>query len=195
MDNKIKPLSGTEKKVLELHNSGVSPQIRIAEKLGIDAGTVSRALNRIEQDFPELMTRPRKKLSIRQVVEKETGQGKETAGRLQLKQKPAGSRRSPQEGLEQPQAVESKAEAAEGRRRAQEEPQEAAEQEPEKQIFSFRASIRDINRWKTLAQITGQTMERMGAAALNKYLDSYNLTEEEQIAFNVLMRKRRLTHE
>lgn len=186
---KIKPLNDTEKKVLELHNGGMTPQARIAETLGVDGATVSRALYHVERDFPDLLTRPRKKMSIKDMKRGEQKQEapQKASGGLHLKsQAAAEGRRKPQEAAEQPQAVESKAEPE----KSQQGPQEGPQGEKRKQVFSFRADTDDINRWKTFALVTGQSMEGMGAAAMNRYLESYQLTEEEQIAFNVLMRRK-----
>ena len=190
---KIKPLNDTEKKVLELHNGGMTPQARIAETLGVDGATVSRALYHVERDFPDLLTRPRKKMSIKDMKREDQKQEapQKASGGLHLKaQAAAGASRKPQEAAEQPQAVESKAEPEKSQQGPQEGPQKGQQGEKRKQVFSFRADTDDINRWKTFALVTGQSMEGMGAAAMNRYLESYQLTEEEQIAFNVLMKRK-----
>ena len=65
MDTEIKPLSDTEKKILELYNAGIPTQVQIGKMVGVDKSTVCRAISRIKQDFPELIYKPEKKISLK----------------------------------------------------------------------------------------------------------------------------------
>lgn len=56
-----------------------------------------------------------------------------------------------------------------------------------KQVFSFRAAIRDICIWKAFATASGRTMENIGTDAMNEYLKKHKLSETEQIIFNALI--------
>ena len=55
-----------------------------------------------------------------------------------------------------------------------------------KQVFSFRALLNDIDIWKAYATATGQTMEKMGAAAMNEYIERHKLSGAEQDIFTAL---------
>ena len=122
---KIKPLNDTEKKVLELHNGGMAPQARIAETLGVDGAIVSRALRHVEQDFPDLLTKPRKKISLK---DRKRGEQKQeapqrTTGGLHLKtQVAAGASR-------EQQRVESKTEPEKPLNEADTQPDKAKQPE------------------------------------------------------------------
>lgn len=50
-----KPLNATEQAILEKYNAGMTKQTDISEATGKDKGTVSRALKRIREDYPELL--------------------------------------------------------------------------------------------------------------------------------------------
>lgn len=50
-----KPLNETEQKILELYNAGTTVQKDIADAIGKDKGTVSRALKRIREEYPEML--------------------------------------------------------------------------------------------------------------------------------------------
>lgn len=50
-----KPLNATEQAILEKYNSGMTKQADISEVIGKDKATVSRALKRIREDYPELL--------------------------------------------------------------------------------------------------------------------------------------------
>ena len=56
-----------------------------------------------------------------------------------------------------------------------------------KQVFSFRAGIDDIARWKAYSTATGQTMESVGSAAMIEYLKNHPLTDNEKVIFNALL--------
>ena len=71
--------------------------------------------------------------------------------------------------------------------------EEKAEEKPntkqKKQVFSFRATIEDIASWKAYATATGQTMENVGTAAMNEYLENHKLTGAEQAIFEAMKAK------
>lgn len=124
MEAEIKPLSETEKKIIELYNAGIPTQVQIGKMVGVDKSTVCRAISRIKQDFPDLIYKPDKKISLkdrRKDQEPEQPQEERKPG-LHLKEKRG-------------QGLHLKTQTAEG---ASREPQRAAEQEskaePEKPL-------------------------------------------------------------
>lgn len=58
-----------------------------------------------------------------------------------------------------------------------------------KQVFSFRAAIKEINIWKAYALSCGRSMESVGSEAMNEYIKKHKLSENEQAVFNALMAK------
>lgn len=158
-----KPLNDTEKAVLEKYNSGMTVQNDIAESIGKDKAGVSRALKRIREEYPELLQEP------------EAGSGSAAETPQAEPQKPA-------EATKQPEPIESKEEP--------EKPQETAQEKPQKpkkkQVFSFRAEVDDIARWKAYSTATGQTMESVGNAAMTEFLKNHPLTENEKVVFDAL---------
>ena len=158
-----KPLNDTEKAVLEKYNSGMTVQNDIAESIGKDKAGVSRALKHIREEYPELLQEP------------DAASGSATETPQTEPQKPA-------EATKQPETVESKAEP--------EEPQETAQDKPQKpkkkQVFSFRAEVDDIARWKAYSTATGQTMESVGNAAMIEYLENHPLKDNEKVVFDAL---------
>lgn len=58
-----------------------------------------------------------------------------------------------------------------------------------KQVFSFRAAIKEINIWKAYALSCGSSMESVGSEAMNEYIKKHKLQETEQAVFNALMAK------
>ena len=158
-----KPLNDTEKAVLEKYNSGMTVQNDIAESIGKDKAGVSRALKHIREEYPELLQEP----------DAASGSAAET---------PQTEPQKPAEATKQPETVESKAEP--------EEPQETAQDKPQKpkkkQVFSFRAEVDDIARWKAYSTVTGQTMESVGNAAMIEYLENHPLKDNEKVVFDAL---------
>ena len=71
--------------------------------------------------------------------------------------------------------------------------EEKAEEKPntkqKKQVFSFRATLDNIADWKAYATATGQTMENVGTAAMNEYIDRHKLTGAEQAIFEAMKAK------
>lgn len=57
-DEGRKPLNDTEKRILELYNSGMTVQKDIADTIGKHKSAVSRAMARIREEFPELINEP-----------------------------------------------------------------------------------------------------------------------------------------
>lgn len=132
-----------------------------ADYLQINKGTFSRKKREIEENEPERVERLKAELA----AEKDTPhapQKPETAPELK-------------EPIQTP--VE----------------EEKAEEKPntkqKKQVFSFRATLDNIADWKAYATATGQTMENVGTAAMNEYLDRHKLTGAEQAIFEAMKSK------
>lgn len=132
-----------------------------ADYLQINKGTFSKKIREIEEKEPERV----KRLKAEVEAEKDTPQAPqkpETAPELQepIKSTPA---------------------------------EEKAEEKPntkqKKQVFSFRATLDNIADWKAYATATGQTMENVGTAAMNEYLDRHKLTGAEQAIFEAMKAK------
>lgn len=132
-----------------------------ADLLGINKGTFSRNKREIEEKEPERVER----LKAEVEAEKDTPQ---TA------QKPQ-TAPEPQEHIKST-PTEEKAE-------------EKANTKQKKQVFSFRATLDNIADWKAYATATGQTMENVGTAAMNEYLDRHKLTGAEQAIFEAMKAK------
>lgn len=56
----------------------------------------------------------------------------------------------------------------------------------QKQVFSFRAYIKDISMWRAYSVASGKTMEDVCNAALNEYLKKHKLTGAEQAIFDAI---------
>lgn len=58
----------------------------------------------------------------------------------------------------------------------------------QKQVFSFRAFIENINIWKAYSTAVGETMETIGSAAMNEYISrhEHKLSEVELTVFELL---------
>lgn len=103
----------------------------------------------------------------------------------EIKEEPQDTPQAPQKpetAPEQPQPIENTPK------------EEKAEEKPntkqKKQVFSFRATIEDIASWKAYATATGQTMENVGTAAMNEYLENHRLTGAEQAIFEAMKAKK-----
>ena len=151
---------------------------------------VNRALKRIREEYPELLQEP------------DAGNGsavKDTEGQQETKtaDMPQEERtlkieyeeRTAQEEREiklvKPEPKKSKEipmEITYGKA----ESQGKIEVKIKKQVFSFRAGIDDIARWKAYATATGQTMESVGNAAMTEFLKNHPLTENEKVVFDAL---------
>lgn len=203
---KIKPLNDTEKKVLELHNGGMAPQARIAETLGVDGAIVSRALRHVEQDFPDLLKIPRKKMSLK---DRKRGEQKQeapqrTTGGLHLKTQSTAKQPEPEVSQEpektpyeaniEPDKVEQKPDAqkTDGDNKPQEAPQaeetinhtgnmlkpaEKTNIKPDKVVFSFRAERELVKQWRAYAaSCLGMKVDDLGELAMQEYIRNHPLS-------------------
>ena len=55
-----------------------------------------------------------------------------------------------------------------------------------KQVFSFRALIKDISIWRAYAVASGKSMEDICNAAMNEYIKKHKLADIEQAIFEAL---------
>ena len=129
--------------------------------LQINKGTFSKKIREIEEKEPERVER------LKAEVEAEKGTPQTT-------QKPQ-TAPEPQEPIKSTPAEE----------KAEEKPNT----KQKKQVFSFRATLDNIADWKAYATATGQTMENVGTAAMNEYLDRHKLTGAEQAIFEAMKSK------
>lgn len=60
----------------------------------------------------------------------------------------------------------------------------------DKQVFSFRAFIENINIWKAYALAAGITMEEFGSNAANEYMSRHKLSGPELAVFEALLKAR-----
>ena len=132
-----------------------------ADYLQINKGTFSKKIREIEEKEPERV----KRLKAEVEAEKDTPQAP---------QKPE-TAPEPHEPIQTPVAEE----------KAEEKPNT----KQKKQVFSFRATLDNIADWKAYATATGQTMENVGTAAMNEYLDRHKLTGAEQAIFEAMKSK------
>lgn len=65
-------------------------------------------------------------------------------------------------------------------------PKKEREKINSKQVFSFRASLSDINMWKAYATATGEKTEHIGCMALNEYIKRHKLTGAELAVFEAV---------
>lgn len=129
--------------------------------LQINKGTFSKKIREIEEKEPERVER----LKAEVEAEKDTPQ---------TTQKPQ-TAPEPQEPIKSTPAEE----------KAEEKPNT----KQKKQVFSFRATLDNIADWKAYATATGQTMENVGTAAMNEYIDRHKLTGAEQAIFEAMKAK------
>lgn len=137
-----------------------------ADLLNINKGTFSKKKREIEEKEPERVERLKAEAAA-----EHTEEPQDTP---QTPQKP-------ETAPEQPQPIENTPK------------EEKAEEKPntkqKKQVFSFRATLEDIASWKAYATATGQTMENVGTAAMNEYLENHRLTGAEQAIFEAMKAK------
>lgn len=97
----------------------------------------------------------------------------------------------PQDTLQAPQKPQTDTEPTQTKESTpkEEKTEEKANTKQKKQVFSFRATIEDIASWKAYATATGQTMENVGTAAMNEYLENHKLTGAEQAIFEAMKAK------
>lgn len=132
-----------------------------ADYLQINKGTFSKKIREIEEKEPERVER----LKAEVEAEKDTPQ----------------TTQKPQTAPEPQEPIKSTP--------AEEKAEEKANTKQKKQVFSFRATLDNIADWKAYATATGQTMENVGTAAMNEYLDRHKLTGAEQAIFEAMKAK------
>lgn len=132
-----------------------------ADYLQINKGTFSKKIREIEEKEPERVER----LKAEVEAEKDAPQ----------------TTQKPQTAPEPQEPIKSTP--------AEEKAEEKANTKQKKQVFSFRATLDNIADWKAYATATGQTMENVGTAAMNEYLDRHKLTGAEQAIFEAMKAK------
>lgn len=55
-----------------------------------------------------------------------------------------------------------------------------------KQVFSFRAFIKDISIWRAYAVASGKSMEDICNAAMNEYIKKHKLAGAEQVIYDAI---------
>lgn len=65
-------------------------------------------------------------------------------------------------------------------------PKKEREKISPKQVFSFRATLSDINMWKAYATATGEKTEHIGCMAMNEYIKRHKLTGAELAVFEAV---------
>lgn len=58
-----------------------------------------------------------------------------------------------------------------------------------KQVFSFRAYVSSINRWRAYCTAVSETMENIGSAAMDEYINRHRLSGTELAIFEAIQRK------
>lgn len=127
-----------------------------ADFLNMNKGTFSKKIREIEEKEPERVKRL-----------------KEEAG--QTAPQPT---QEPQTATEPPQADNSTPTEEKG--------EEKPNTKPQKQVFSFRATLDDITDWKAYSTATGEKMENIGTAAMNEYISNHPLTGAEKAVFEAM---------
>ena len=63
----------------------------------------------------------------------------------------------------------------------------------EKQVFSFRALVSDINIWKAYVNaVSGGTMEKICSEAMNEYINAHKLSGAELAVFEALKKREKM---
>lgn len=138
-----------------------------ADLLNINKGTFSRNKREIEENEPERVERLKGEVKAEKATAVE-------APAQDIPQTP----QKPQTAQEPTQAEESTLNEKKSK--------EKANIKQKKQVFSFRAAVEDTINWKAYAIATGQTMETIGTAAMNEYLENHKLTGAEQAIFEAM---------
>lgn len=136
-----------------------------ADLLSINKGTFSRNKREIEENEPERVERLKAEVEAEKAIAQDTPQ-------------------APQKPQTAPEPIQTE-ESTPKEEKAEEKPNT----KQKKQVFSFRATIEDIASWKAYATATGQTMENVGTAAMNEYLENHKLTGAEQAIFEAMKSK------
>lgn len=58
-----------------------------------------------------------------------------------------------------------------------------------KKVFAFRATEENMRAWKAYATATGRTMEEIGAAAMQEYIEAHKPLKAEKDIFELLKNK------
>lgn len=198
-----KQLNGTEQKILELYNAGTVVQKDIADKIGKDKGTVSRALKRIREEYPEKLqtfTRAEEEYIERKVeayqeeLEEKAEEYVEAKTEEFLESDNAGSEKEAREYFRNEADKEIIKALNDGREELEKyviserdgtEKQE--KKEVAKRVFSFRADVESIKVWKSYAAATEQTMESFGSAAMAEYMQNHKLNDKQKTKFDAYM--------
>lgn len=90
---------------------------------------------------------------------------------------------------EEPSAGEEKVQKASSKPTAdsKKESQKKEKGREEKQVFSFRASLGEIARWRAFTTATGEKIEHIGCMAMNEFIKNYKLTGAELAIFEALL--------
>lgn len=88
----------------------------------------------------------------------------------------------PSSGAEKVQKVSSKPKAT-----PKKDKQKKEKGREEKQVFSFRASLGEIARWRAFTTATGEKIEHIGCIAMNEYMKKHKLAGAELAIFEAIM--------
>ena len=90
---------------------------------------------------------------------------------------------------EEPSAGEEKVQKASSKPTAvpKKESQKKEKRREEKQVFSFRASLGEIARWRAFTTATGEKIEHIGCKAMNEFIKNHKLTGAELAVFEALL--------
>lgn len=150
-----------EERFLNLLRQGKSRK-EAYEAIGREKTWASKTIKKIRETEPERLK----------------GTGEEVKAELQEQQDTPQPTQEPQTATEPPQADNSTPTAEKG--------EEKANTKPQKQVFSFRATLDDITDWKAYSTATGEKMENIGTAAMNEYLENHPLTGAEKAVFDAM---------
>ena len=95
--------------------------------------------------------------------------------------KPEGEKNAPSDADQKASTVTQKTEAVRRKTRTKK------KAENQEQVFSFRATVDDINLWKSYKTAVGETMENIGTAAMNEYIKHHKLSGAELTVFEALL--------
>lgn len=92
------------------------------------------------------------------------------------------SAEEPSAGAEKVQKASSKPTAV-----PKKESQKKEKRREEKQVFSFRASLGEIARWRAFTTAAGEKIEHIGCMAMNEFMKNHKLTGAELAVFEALL--------
>lgn len=61
-----------------------------------------------------------------------------------------------------------------------------------KKIFSFRAEVDEVERWKVWADARGLKINELGEKAISEYIENHRLTSDQQQIFDLKMAQRKM---